>query len=229
MWLRNLLRSPGYSGVDSVQQQARGRAGGIHAELSAHEPGDERLFRSVDGVGRPGSPHGQNAWRVVRALSRSSKRTRFAPKGVSALNDSHCAFYEVRGVDSGEVRLWDIAGRREFQCWNSSGYAGRKGEVWFVRVLPPLLETGEHSVTMNSLTSSWREAAGLGKTFRALPAFQNRFQCRAAGLPEVWAIPGLWLEFVVQAYVNHTGNAIFVMGFPDRPDSMPHSEHCRKL
>ena len=45
-------------------------------------------------------------------------------------------------------RLWDIAGKREFQCWNSSGYPGRKGEVWYVRVLPPFGTGSNRSVTM---------------------------------------------------------------------------------
>ncbi len=151
-------------------------------------------------------------------------------RALSALNDSHCAFYEVRGVDSGEVRLWDIAGRREFQCWNSSGYAGRKGEVWFVRVLPPLLETGERSVTMNTPyvfveggRRPWEDF------FERCPRSRTGSNAGLRDYLKFGQFLGYWLEFVVQAYVNHTGNAIFVMGFPDRPDSMPHSEHCRKL
>jgi hypothetical protein len=40
----------------------------------------------------------------------------FLQKALSVLNDSHCAFYEVSGVDGDGVRLWDIAGRRECRC-----------------------------------------------------------------------------------------------------------------
>jgi hypothetical protein len=43
------------------------------------------------------------------------------------LKDSFCSFYEVTDVDAHGVTLWDIAGRQELECWNSSGYPGCEG------------------------------------------------------------------------------------------------------
>jgi len=33
-----------------------------------------------------------------------------------------------------------------------------------------------------------------------------------------------WNDFVVEAYVNHRSDAIFLAGLPDVPESRPHSE-----
>lgn len=151
-------------------------------------------------------------------------------KALASLNASYCAFYEVVGVGCGEVELWDIAEKREFRCWNSSGYAGRKGEVWYVRLLPPFLACGDLSVTLNT-PYVFREGGR-----RPWEDFFERY-LGAVGGPNPTLHDylksgkslGYWLEFVFQAYFNHTGNAIFVAGVPDQPGSMPHSERGRKL
>ncbi len=64
----------------------------------------------------------------------------FVQKAMAALNDSYCSFYEVMDVGAPGLKLWDIAGKREPQCWNSSGYAGGKGEIWYARLLPPFAQ-----------------------------------------------------------------------------------------
>jgi hypothetical protein len=68
----------------------------------------------------------------------------YVEKAMVALNDSFCSFYEVRDVGAQGFTLWDIDGKQEVRCWCSSGYAGRKGEIWYVRVLPPFVEADGH-------------------------------------------------------------------------------------
>ena len=71
-------------------------------------------------------------------------------KAMAALNDSYCSFYEVKEVDVHGLTLWDIAGKSEVKCWNASGYPGIKGEIWYVRLLPPFVEGSNRSVTMGT-------------------------------------------------------------------------------
>jgi hypothetical protein len=36
--------------------------------------------------------------------------------------------------------------------------------------------------------------------------------------------PEYWNDFVIEAYVTHQSDAIFLAGLPDVPESRPHSE-----
>ncbi len=148
---------------------------------------------------------------------------------LSFLNDSYCAFYEVLQAEAGEVRLWDIAVRREFRCWNSSGYAGRRGEVWFARVLPPFSAYSHLWVTVSTpyvFAEGGRAWEGfIARCLGPANGSDNRLQ----EYLKHGKFLGYWLEFIHQAYANYTWNAIFLAGFPDQPESRPHSDERRKL
>ena len=34
-----------------------------------------------------------------------------------------------------------------------------------------------------------------------------------------------WSEYIFQAYVNHTSNVIWLTGFPDKPETLPHANN----
>ncbi len=135
------------------------------------------------------------------------------------LLDSYCCFYEVTHVDGNKLYLWDIPHKEEFSCECKSGYSGTAGEVWYVRLLPPLSEGGNW-VTFNT-----------PYVFRATGRKQwdEFFQRLRASVDEdeIWMYLKYgksfqyWLEFVFQIYSNHTGNAIFSEGVPDIVESRP--------
>ncbi len=151
-------------------------------------------------------------------------------KAMVALNGSFCSFYEVTDVGPPGVKLWDIRGNREVQCWNSSGYPGRKGEFWYVRLLPPLVEGSNRSVTI-STPYLFREG-----NRRKWEDFFQRHLASAADAGNALRdylkygkSLGYWLEFVVQAFLGYNGNMILVTGVPDHPASLPHSHPKHKL
>jgi hypothetical protein len=154
----------------------------------------------------------------------------YLQKAMEPLNHSFCSFYEVTEVGAEGVKLWDIAGRQEFQCWNSSGYPGLKGEVWYVRLLPPFVEGSQRSVTMGT-PYVFRD--GDRRTWEDF--FQRHQASRSNGgrsLKEYLKYGkslGYWLEFIFQAYAGCTGNMILVTGLPDDPASLPHSDPRHKL
>ncbi|MCI0537080.1 MAG: hypothetical protein L0Z50_17835 [Verrucomicrobiales bacterium] len=151
-------------------------------------------------------------------------------KLMDTLNDSYCSFYEVMEVDAHGVKLSDIARQREIRCWNSSGYAGRQGEVWYVRLLPPFVDASSHSVTVST------PYVARDSSRRTWEAFFQRHMASetAAGRSlqdylKYGKFLGYWLEFVFQAFTGYTGNMIVVTGVPDDPASLPHSHPKRKL
>jgi len=52
---------------------------------------------------------------------------------------SRMGIYAHVGLDGTHVRLRELATETEFTCHNASGNRGRPGELWYVRLLPPLL------------------------------------------------------------------------------------------
>ena len=149
----------------------------------------------------------------------------YVQKAMVSLNNSFCSFYEVTHVDAQGLKLWDIAGKQEVQGWCSSGYPGRKGEIWYVRVLPPFVEGLTRSVTMStpyvfrdSSRSTWEDffQRYLASEFATVHPMRDYLK-NGKSL-------GYWLEFVSQAFANYTGNMILVMGVPDDPASLPHSD-----
>jgi hypothetical protein len=154
----------------------------------------------------------------------------YVEKAMVALNDSFCSVYEVLDVDAHGLTLWDIAGKQEVRCWGSSGYPGRKGEIWYVRVLPPFVQGLTRSVSL-STPYVFRDSSR--RTWEDF--FRRRLSLEsAAGDPlrdylknGKWL--GYWLEFVHQAFAGYTGNMILVTGVPDDPASLPHADPRRPL
>jgi hypothetical protein len=151
-------------------------------------------------------------------------------RALAPLNDSFCSFYEVMEVHDQGLGLWNIAAQQELQCWCSSGYQGRQGEIWYVRVAPPLVQGLTRSVTMNTpyvFTDSSRRTWEL--------FFHRHLTSAGAGGNSLqpylkngkWL--GYWLEFIHQAFRGYTGNMIQVSGVPDDPASLPHADSRRRL
>jgi hypothetical protein len=53
--------------------------------------------------------------------------------------ESRMGIYEHVGIDGAHVRLKELVTNVEFTCHVASGYRGRTGELWYVRLLPPLV------------------------------------------------------------------------------------------
>jgi len=154
----------------------------------------------------------------------------YLQKAMEPLNASYCSFYEVTDVGAEGVRLWDIAGRQEFQCWNSSGYPGRIGEVWYVRLLPPFVAGTQRSVTMGT-PYVFRDGER-----RTWEDFFQRHQASRLGAGQglrdylkYGKLLGYWLEFLFQAFTGYTGNMILATGVPDDPASLPHADPRHRL
>lgn len=105
-----------------------------------------------------------------------------------------------------------------------SGYRGQKGELWYVRVLPPPIPGGlEHVVfttpyiVLRPGLDQWlayfrralAETARVDDYERHMKYGPNR---------------EYWNDFVFEAYVNHRTDAIYLAGLPDVPESRPHSQ-----
>lgn len=140
---------------------------------------------------------------------------------------SRMGIYEHVGIQGGRVRLRELVTGRDFDTLSASGYAGKPGELWYVRLCPPLADLVEYHVTITTpyiLTQASRAD---------WTAYLNRAILQMKGGDEALRLHELlkyglslhhWNEFVFQAYHHHQYDAIFLAGLPDVKGSLPHAE-----
>ena len=132
---------------------------------------------------------------------------------------SRMGIYLHQGFQGKWIQLLDLATGETCRVEFTSGYRGTQGELWFVRVAPPL-QPGEGS---HALTTPYVIDAG------ARPDWQEYLLRHPDPVhfkkPKQW---NHWLEFVFEGYVGHTDQAIFVQGLPDLAETRPHSPHYQE-
>jgi len=140
--------------------------------------------------------------------------------------ESRMGVYQHGGTRGGRIRLRELVTGKNFDTLCTSGYAGKLGELWYVRLCPPILDLVEYHVTITTpyiLT----QASNADWT-----AYLNRAMLQLKGGDEDHRLHDLlkyglsvhhWNEFVFQAYHHHQYDAIFLAGLPDVKGSLPHA------
>lgn len=154
---------------------------------------------------------------------------------LEAMGRSAMGIYQHLGWRDGLVDLRDILDNQVYRCIVPSGYRGAEGELWYVRLLPPLTEAFAHGVAFTS------PYILRGTTDADWLAFFERLERTVPpkGMPAETALrrkallkrgPSLnyWNEYVFLAYHNASNSAIELYGIPDHPNTLPHG-HRRLL
>jgi hypothetical protein len=156
------------------------------------------------------------------------ERLGLEPEGTEALrlmSGTRMGVYEVAGLKGGRCLLRELITDDEFECCSPAGYLGRAGELWFVRLCPPIEPAGYHlAFTTPYLLMGFGKAdwtAYLSKSLIGLTAPEKRR--RLHEVLKYGREPNFWSEFIFKAYQNHRPGAIFLTGIPDVPGSMPHA------
>jgi len=146
---------------------------------------------------------------------------------IRRFQESRMGIYAHGGaVGDSKCILRELVTNREFTCHPSSGYAGQEGELWYVRLCPPLYGQVDYHVVVTtpyvlieSTETDW--TAYLNKSLLAgSDADANR---DLNALMKYGNSSRHWHEFVLQAYHNHQSDAIFLAGLPDVKGSLPHA------
>ncbi len=142
------------------------------------------------------------------------------------LAESRMGIYEHVGMDGAHVRLRELVTDDEFTCHSASGYRGRIGELWYVRLLPPLVpDLARYHVIFTTpyiLTASKND--WLQFLQRSMAQFQSGDERQSLyRLLKYGADPNYWNKFVFQAYHHHQSDAIYLAGIPDLKATLPHA------
>jgi hypothetical protein len=135
--------------------------------------------------------------------------------------------YEHVGTDGPHVRLREMITDDLFICHSPTGYVGRMGELWHVRLAPPLdpalasywVAMTTPYILIKTSKSDWIDY--LKRTMVQLdgPNERTRLHNLLKYGPEIH----YWNDFVFKAYHHHQQDAVFLAGIPDVKASLPHA------
>ena len=158
-----------------------------------------------------------------------AKEFRLHPKMVEVfqlMQNSRMGLYEYWGNEKGKVLLRELTKDNVIPCLCPAGYQGQTpGEIWFVRILPPVFELFDYSlvfttpyVLLNPDTLHWLDylerTMSKKKTRTTVTSLENLMKY---GLSD-----GYWNEYIHQAYVNFKPELVYLEGLPDVGRSRPH-------
>ncbi len=143
------------------------------------------------------------------------------------MSQSRMGIYEHKGTEDNHVRLRELITDRDFICRSGSGYRGKKGELWYVRLLPPLVpELATYHIVFTT------PYVLIGATKKDWIDYLRRNMVGMKEGNEVEALHRLmkfgptrnyWNEFVLLAYHHHQEDAIYLSGIPDLKSTLPHA------
>jgi hypothetical protein len=141
------------------------------------------------------------------------------------LANSRMGVYEQIGMDGPHVRLRELLTDDEFSCHCASGHRGRSGELWYVRLLPPLVpDLARYHV---AFTTPYILMAGKSDWVQFLQ--RSLMQLGSGEVRQLYRLlkygpdANYWNEFVFKAYHHHRPDAIFLAGIPDLKGTLPHA------
>ena len=144
------------------------------------------------------------------------------------MSRSRMGIYEHRGTEGNHARLRELISDREFVCHSPTGYRGKKGELWYVRLFPPLLP---ELATYHIVFTTTYVLTGQSKADWVAYLERSMVGMKASSEPDgglhqllkFGTSTNHWNEFVFLAYHRHQADAIFLTGIPDLRATLPHA------
>jgi hypothetical protein len=143
------------------------------------------------------------------------------------MNESRMGIYEHQGWRENYVQLRELITDRESVCHVASGYRGKAGELWYVRLLPPLvpeLATYHVAFTTPYILIGTSKKDWIDFLRRSLVGIKASSEVEALHrLMKFGPRRNCWNEFVFLAYHHHQADAIYLSGIPDLKSTLPHA------
>lgn len=155
---------------------------------------------------------------------------------------SRMGFYVHEGFSNQHVLLRELVTGKRIKAVVPSCYMGQAGEIWLVRVMPEPFEELHFGYSV-VFTTPYIIGKVVGNYFyqvgdeREWLSFFNRTLGKTEELNKIIAYENLmkfglnrhyWNEYIFEAFVNYTQEAILLTGLPDIPLSRPHSRESSR-
>ncbi|MGO9109672.1 MAG: hypothetical protein ACLP9L_10600 [Thermoguttaceae bacterium] len=145
---------------------------------------------------------------------------------VRQFQGSHMGIYEQCGMVGGKIGLEELITGRKFSCVCPAGYGGKPGELWYVRLCPPLADLADYHVTMTTpyILTQAAKTDWMAYLNRAMLDMDVRDESRRLhDLLKYGPWTHHWNEFIFQGFHHAQREAIFLAGTPDVKGSLPHA------
>lgn len=157
------------------------------------------------------------------------------------MQGSRMGIYRHEGVSNRFVFLRELVTNDQIKAISASGYLGKVGEIWFARVLPPPFQPAAFDYSLVFTTPYVLGKCGPRREFvsgveddwlayfkRSLPRTNQGTGASAyAHLMKYGLSRNYWNEYIFLSYRNHRHDMILLEGFPDLPESLPHTTEGR--
>ena len=152
-------------------------------------------------------------------------------EAIRQFQQSRMGIYEHCGTAGKQIQFEELVTGRKLVGICSSGYTGNPGELWCVRLCPPLADLADYHVAVTTpyiLTTATKTdwTAYLNRAMLNLEV-QGEGQ-RLYELLKYGSWTHHWNEFVFLAFHHAQYDAIFLTGIPDVKGSLPHAKRGRK-
>jgi hypothetical protein len=120
-------------------------------------------------------PDGETIGTCLLDLADLLEMDSFMAETIRCFQDSRMGIYEQGRSQGGRFRLRELVTDDEFICHVVSGYQGKPGELWYVRLCPPLLDLFDYHVAFTTpyVLSAKRHIPG-SRTSRGTSSFSKR-------------------------------------------------------
>ena len=146
-------------------------------------------------------------------------------KSIEKLNLSYMGFYVHNGFDNDLILLKEILTNKEFSCICPAGYKGKKGEIWFVRIVPNIDRIYNYQIILTTpyVIINFNEKDWLSYFQRQsiikddINYLEKLYQFLKYNSDHIY-----WHNYIMDAYVNSSYDRIYLTGIPDLKGSKPH-------
>jgi len=153
------------------------------------------------------------------------------------MENSRMGFYVHEGNSGDHVFLRELITNSEIEAIVPSDYSGTQGEIWFARVMPPPFETGQFDYSVVFITpyvvgELQKKSRFLrGNEMHWLDYFERNLTKTGCGdkaaayefMMKYGFDTNYWNEYIFLSYVTQQQDVILLAGFPDAPETLPHS------
>ena len=168
----------------------------------------------------PGGPFQETFGSIVLELGKAFGMAPDLLDAIETLQRSRMGLYLHNGARGSVVTLEDLLTGTSQRVVVPAGYLGKRGELWFVRLLPPLYAEDPNHIAMTTPyvigrpdVHEWLEYFARNGISGAGAEYERHLKYG----PEA----SYWPEYVFEAYVNHRRDLIWLAGLPDIPESRP--------
>ena len=164
--------------------------------------------------------YGQHQETIAQCLVKTARELG-SPEGLvetlEIMQKSRMGFYVHEGMQGEYIQLRELKTNRQCLCHNSSGYQGRRGEIWYIRLMPPLDESCDYHVAFTTpyVIRNVTESGLVELIDRMIPKMARRGYPAEYDAFMKWG-PALkyWNEYLMMGYSNFAHDVIYLTGYP---------------